>query len=346
MTKKITYPLFLLLLFACGNNTENQPTTESVISDAFLPNVQTAQVESRQLQQELTLTGRVTADPGRTIIHSPLVSGVIVQSHFTLGDRVRRGQRMLDIRSAELSELQSELAIAQRTLQSTQSLLESGMATELELVEARATLEKLQADLALFGESRSNGVFSITAPISGYVIEGERGTGSTFSEEDDTPLFVIADLSTVWVMANVHASDLPFVREGMEVGITTLSYPDRVFHGTIHSLSRVFDPEERVLRARIIMDNSDFKLIPEMFVLVTVKDRAAQYFPAIPSDALIFDDNRHFVVVETSHGNFEIRNVAVQGHNNYMSYIVEGLEEGDKVVVVNQLLIYSELRQR
>jgi cobalt-zinc-cadmium efflux system membrane fusion protein len=274
------------------------------------------------------------------------VSGVIVQSHFTLGDLVRRGQRLLDVRSSELSELQSELTIAERHLNSTQLLFDNGISSERELIEARAEFEKLQADIKLHGESRGNGIFSIIAPISGYVIEGERSTGSTFSEEDDYPLFVIADLSTVWVMANVHASDLPFVREGMAVEITTLSYPGRVFRGTINALSRVFDPEERVLRARIVMNNSDLALIPEMFVLATVKDESAQYFSAIPSDAIIFSDNQHFVVVEESRGNFAIRNVTLQGHNNNISYIAYGLSEGENVVTQNQLLIFSELRQR
>ena len=340
--KKLAYlPLFLLFI-ACGGSNENHEA-ENVISEAFLPKISTARVESKPLQRELTLTGRVTTDPARTVTHSPLVSGVVVQTHFILGDRVRRGQRMLDIRSAELSELQSELTIAERHLNSTQLLFDNGISSERELIEARAEFKKLQADIKLHGESRGNGIFSITAPISGYVIEGEISTGSTFSEEDE-PLFTIADLSTVWVMANVHASDLPFVREGMAVEITTLSYPGRVFHGTINALSRVFDPEERVLRARIVMDNSDLALIPEMFVLATVKDKSAQYFSAIPSDAIIFSDNQHFVVVEESRGNFAIRNVTLQGHNNNISYIAYGLLEGENVVTQNQLLIFTELR--
>ncbi|MCL2436344.1 MAG: efflux transporter periplasmic adaptor subunit, partial [Lentimicrobiaceae bacterium] len=94
-----------------------------------------------------------------------------------------------------------------------------------------------------------------------------------------------------------------------------------------------------------VMDNKDLMLKPEMSMLITLKDRQSQYLPAIPSDALIFDDNRHFVVVEETPGSFVIREVVLQGHNNNISYISAGLEEGENVVVKNQLLIYSGLKE-
>ena len=80
-------------------------------------------------------------------------------------------------------------------------------------------------------------------------------------------------------------------------------------------------------------------------MLITLKDRSAQHSVAIPSDALIFDDNRYFVVVEETAGSFVIREVALRGHNNEISYISSGLSEGENVVIKNQLLIYSELKE-
>jgi cobalt-zinc-cadmium efflux system membrane fusion protein len=258
---------------------------------------------------------------------------------------VKKGQTMLHIRSAELSSLQSELIIARRNLQSAETMHEDRLISELELIEARSEYERLQADLSLFGDNLGGGVFSIKSPITGFVVENNASQGSTVSEGDE-PLFTVADLSTVWIIANVHAGDLQSVKQGMPVEITTLSYPDEVFRGEINALSQVFDPEERVLRARIVMDNCDLKLKPEMFVAVTLKNESPQFFVTIPSDALIFDDNQYFVVVEESRGNFAIRNVTLQGHNNGTSYISSGLLEGESVVVKNQLLIYSNLKER
>jgi cobalt-zinc-cadmium efflux system membrane fusion protein len=131
----------------------------------------------------------------------------------------------------------------------------------------------------------------------------------------------------------------------MNVEMTSFSYPNEIFYGKINSLSQVFDPEERVLKARIIMSNKDLKLKPEMSILVKLKDKTPQQLMAIPSDALIFDNDQYFVVVEDTHGNFMIRNVALAGHNDKTTYIESGLKVGEKVVVKNQLLIFQGLKE-
>ena len=131
----------------------------------------------------------------------------------------------------------------------------------------------------------------------------------------------------------------------MDAEITTLSYPDELFYGKINSLSQVFDPEEKVLKACITMNNSDLKLKPEMSVLVRLLGAGLNPALAIPSDALIFDDNCYFVVVENAPGSFVIKDVTLQGHHGKTSYIATGVSEGENVVVKNQLLIYSGLKE-
>jgi cobalt-zinc-cadmium efflux system membrane fusion protein len=338
--KKITCLGFLFLI-ACGHREPNNQQTEGAIAEAFLKEVVTAKVVMQQPQKEFTLTGKVTADPDRTISYSPLVSGVIVKSYFTLGDRVGKGQTMLDIRSSELSALQSELTIARRNLQSAETLLESGMATEREVVEARSNYAKLQSDLALYGESKGNGIFSIAAPRNGYVIEKYGNAGSTVSAESE-PLFSIADLSTVWVVANIYAGNLQFVREGQPVEITSVAYPKEVFKGKINFISQVFDPEDKALKARIVLPNPGLKLKPEMMVVVKLLNESHAEMATIPSDAVIFDNNRYFVVAGSR--DFAIRPIVPFDHHNGLTYIAEGLEAGEEVVIKNHLLIYNELK--
>jgi cobalt-zinc-cadmium efflux system membrane fusion protein len=337
---KIMGFLCLLFLFACGNNEPTNQVPEGTISEAFLKDVITAKAESKYLQKEFKLTGKVTADIDRTINYSPLVSGVIVKSYFTLGDRVSKGQTMLDIRSAELSGLQSELTIGQRNLHSIQSLFDNGMATERELVEARSTYEKLRADLALYGESKGDGVFSITAPTSGYVIQKYGSAGSTISAEN--PLFSIADLSTVWVIANIYAGNLEFVHEGQDVEIISTAYVKEVFKGKINFISQVFDPEDKALKARIVLPNPGLKLKPEMSVMVKLLNDPKVEMITVPSNAVIFDNNSYFVIV--GNNDFEIRQVVPFDHHNGFTYISEGLKQGEDVVTKNQLLIYNELK--
>ena len=344
------------MTYSCNN--EKSAENTDIINQAFLKNVKTEKVVLSHQKKELILTGRVECNPDKVIGYVPLISGIVHKTYFSLGDKVRKGQPLLDIRSTELSALQAEKLsleaeekLVERELRAAQTMFEDNLLSEMELLGAkrdlqhiRAELGRINSDMNLFGTDQGNGIFTIHAPMSGYIVHKRAAVGSMISPESDE-IFTIADLSTVWVNANVYASDLLFVREGMNVEMTTFSYPDKIFYGKINFLSKVFDPEERVLKARIVMDNSDLKLIPEMSMLVKLKDQTAQKLMAIPSDALIFDDNRYFVVIEKSHGNFEIREVVLQGHNNKISYISSGLSEGENVVIANQLLIYSELKE-
>ena len=351
--------IVLQSLPAWKNNDEN--TKDDTIKKEFLTNIKTVKPALNNQEQELILSGKVECDPNKVAYYTPLISGVITQTYFSLGDKVRKGQPMLNIRSAELSALQSELAIARRNLQSAESMHEDKLISERELIEARSAYAKLQADLSLYGENKGGGVFAIQSPMTGFVVDKNAAAGSTVSE-GEAPLFTIADLSTVWIIANVYAGDLQSVKEGMPVEITTLAYPDEVFPGTIDALSQVFDPEEKVLKARIVMENKDLKFKPEMSVVVKASPnpseggellapansspsgRSGGAFLSIPSNALIFDDNKYFVVAETGAGNFEIKEVQLQGHHQKTTYIRSGLSGDDKVVITNQLLVYQELK--
>ena len=338
--KKIAY-IGLLFLTACGQSAPNNPQEKEVISKTFLQEVVTAKAVFAPLKKELTLTGKVTADPNKTVSYTPLVSGVIVKSYITLGDRVTKGQTMLDIRSAELSTLQAELIVARRNLQSAEALHEYSLTSERELVEARATYQKVQADLALYGQSKGEGVFSITAPISGYVVEKYGNAGSTISAEGE-PLFSIADLSTVWVVANVYAGNLQFVHTGQHAAITSVAYPQEVFQGIINFMAQVFDPEDKALKARIVLPNPELKLKPEMSVVVRLFDESPSKMVAIPSSAVIFDNNGYFVV--TGNKEFVIRPIVPFDNYNGLTYISAGLTLDEEVVIKNQLLLYNELK--
>ncbi|MCL2650405.1 MAG: efflux RND transporter periplasmic adaptor subunit [Candidatus Azobacteroides sp.] len=364
MTKRIIRNIVLIgitaIIYSChGGKDAGNVGEKSAVNQAFLENVKTVKVVLSNQEQELILTGKIEYDPDKVINYVPLISGIVVQTHFSLGDKVQKGQPLLDIRSTELSTLQSEKIsleaeekVAERELKTTQSMFDDNLLSEKELLEAKGKLQQIQAsirkiksDMSVYGTAKENGIFTVNAPMSGYVVYKKASQGSTISADSEA-VFTIADLSTVWVTANVYASNLLFVREGMEVEMTTFSYPDELFHGKINSLSQVFDPEERVLKARIIMDNKNLKLKPEMSMLVKLKDKTSQQLASIPSDALIFDDNRYFVIVEKTAGNFVIREVVLQGHNSEMSYISSGLSEGENVVIANQLLIYQGLKEK
>lgn len=360
-------PIFVYLLFilqgvfflSCSNKANEQDNTPSPVNPVFLETIKTTKAVASSQLEELLLTGKVEYDPDKVINYVPLISGIVEKTYFSLGDKVQKGQTLLDIRSSDFSAMQSdnvtaesEVKIARREWQTAQEMFEDNMISEKDLLQAKAgveqaeaALQKVKSDMAHYGNNKGKGVFSITAPMNGFIVRKGAASGSPVSSDSD-PLFTVADLSRIWITANVYASNLVFVKEGMEVEITTLSYPDEVFPGKISVLSQVFDSEEKVLKARIVMDNKDLKFKPEMSVLIKLKDKSEVKKIAIPSNALIFDDDRYFVVVENTPGNFEAKEVRLQGHNNNTTYIASGIEENETIVIKNQLLIFSGLKEK
>ncbi|MDR2947740.1 MAG: efflux RND transporter periplasmic adaptor subunit [Prevotella sp.] len=347
------------MISCLGGDTPKEEDIEAgKINETFLKSVKTTKAILSNRNEELTLTGKVEYDPDKIINYVSLVNGIAARTYFSLGDKVQKGQTLLDIRSADLSSLQSEavtseseVKIAQRELQTSQSMYEDNILSEKELLEAQAKLKqaqathnKIQNDISVLGTNKGNGAFSIKSPMTGYIVAKNVSSGSTISTDSD-PLFTVADLSTVWITANIYASNLQFVKEGMEVAITTLSYPGEIFQGRINVLSQVFDPEEKVLKARIVMSNKELKFKPEMSVVIRLKNETNAQFVSVPSDAIVFDDDRYFVIVQDATGNFKIKEIKLEGHNNKTTYIASGLLEGEEVVTKNQLLIYSGLKE-
>ena len=355
--RSVAWGCLIIMLIAGSCNQPKQEKTETLKTE-FLEKVTTVKAVLSYQEKDFLLTGKVEYDPDRIIGYTPLISGIVEKTYFSTGDKVQKGQPLLDLRSAELSALQAEKIsleaeekVAERELKTAQSMFDDGMLSERELLEAKGRLQQIQAaknkiksDMSVYGEDKGNGIFSVHAPMSGFIVHKKASVGSPVSA-DNEPVFTIADLSTVWIMANVYAGDLPFVREGMDVEITSLSYPDEVFRGKINALSQVFDPEEKVLKARIVMDNKDLKLKPEMSVRVILKNETKVRYVSVPSDALIFDDNRYFVVVKNASNDFKIKEVQLRDHHKKTTYITSGLSEGESVVVTNQLLIYTGLKK-
>ena len=353
----LLFIIISIIFVSCGKKHDSKPA-EKIFDPAFLQNIEIHTVSMQHVEQQLRLSGKVDYDHDRLIRYISLVSGRVISTHFNLGDRVEEGQTMAVIRSVELSEmeaerksLEAEIAILQRELESVQSMYRDNLASQRELLEAlgqlkqaEAALEKTLINLSLYGSSGSDGTFIIKSPVSGFVVSRNLTAGMQIAAESDDPLFVVADISRVWVIANVYAGDLAFVKVGMSVDIRTSAYPGEVFGGKIDVMSQVFDPEEHVLKARIIMPNADLRLKPEMAVDIMLRDSRETQMATVPTNALIFDNNRYFVVKQTA-DRFLITEAKLYAQANGISYIESGLETGEKVVIKDNLLMYSKLKE-
>ncbi len=349
--------LTVLLVFSCTKNPETHTGNDELINKSFLQNVKTTRAVLKTQEYELTLTGKVEYNPDKVIRYVPLTSGIVDRVYFSIGDKVEAGQVLFDLRSTELSQLQaeelslkSEAKIAEREMTTARSLYMDNMLSEKELFEAeaqlnqvKASLKRIQTDMSFYHYNYDKGTFSVISPMSGYIVDRNISSGSTISGDGD-PIFTIADLSTVWIMANVYAKDLMFVHEGMDAEIELLSYPDQVFYGKIARLSNVFDKDERTLKARIPMNNENLLFKPEMSAVIKLKNKSHKELIAIPSEALVFDENHYYVVVQNAGDTFEVRQVELNNQSNGTTYIRSGLSAGEEVVIKNQLLIYSEFK--
>ncbi len=345
-------------LVSCGSHTQEEKAASEGFSSEFIQHIEMSTVTLQQIERQLKLTGKVECDPDLTVPYIPLVSGTVVSTNFNLGDKVTKGQVMAIIRSSELSgmyaeklNLEAETKILNRNLESTRSMYDDNLSSHKELTESQerlkqtqAELDKVNSNLSIYGLPRPDGTFVIKAPISGFVTERNIAPGTQILT-DNGPLFTITDISKVWVTANVYAGNLAFVKQGMAVDIRTMAYPDEWFHGKIDVIPQVFDSEEHVLKARIILPNSDLKLKPEMAVDLTLKDSRDVKMATIPSDALIFDDNRYFVVKREG-DQFSVLEVKLYEQTNGTSFIESGIEPGDKVIIENQLLIFNQLKDQ
>ncbi|WP_224997712.1 efflux RND transporter periplasmic adaptor subunit [Cesiribacter sp. SM1] len=347
---------------ACSKKEENKEVLQAsgfCLSPELKQKISTQTAQLAGITESRRLSGKVEYNPDRVVNYVSLVGGVVTNTYFSLGDKVEKGQVLAEIRSAELSSLESErkrltgqLGVAARNVESVQSMYEDDIASERSLLEARseqstleAELNKVRDNLALYSASSERGVFQIKAPVEGFVVSKQISAGMQIAAEGDA-LFTISNLDEVWVTANIYAADLPYVQEGMEVQLQTTAYGNETFSGKIQGISQVFSEEERVLKARIVMENTSRKLKPGMFVNVVVKKQAAEEAVLVPQKAIIFNSNRNYVVIYQDDCNLRLQEVAVLSKDEDKVYLSAGLQPGSTIVTQNQLLVYEALKNK
>lgn len=311
----------------------------------------------QNIQQNIQLTGTVEANPDRVAHFESIVSGIVTKTFFSLGDKVHKGQVLAELRSAQLSDWQSQLKslqaqykVAEVDYNATLSMFEDGVASQKELVEKQSALdiikaeqEKIKSNLQLYSASDERGVFQIKAAYSGIIIDKNIAPGMQIGDATEA-LFTIADLSEVWVMVNVYASNIRHIEEDMPVTIKSLSYPDREFKGKINSIGQILDEDAKVLKAKVVLNNADSKLKPGMLVDVNAQRLRSTQALAIPTEALVFDNNTNYVLVYKDPCNVRIEPIQLVAQNNGTSYFEGDIKETESIVAKNQLLIFEQVK--
>jgi len=353
--------LILIALFASCKHTEEvkDENKKFVLSDTMLNMIQIDTVHKCNINDQVFLSGEVSFNENNVVKIFPRNSGQVIDSKVSLGDHVNKGQVLAVVHSADIagnySDLNSanaDLSIAKRQLENTETLFKGGVSSEKEYNEAKqnynkalATKNKAEVTLNINGgkNSTSGGQYFITAPIDGYVVEKKITSGSYIRPDMGDYLYSISNLKNIWIYANVYETDISRVKEGYPVKVNTLAYPDKTYDGKIEKVSQVLDSSSKALRARIVLDNHDMLLKPEMFARITVLNEGGTQALCVPTNALISVNGKNYVVVYKSRDdvkNVEISVIKTVGEKTYIS---EGLDEGEMIITKYQLLIFNQL---
>jgi len=348
-----------LAFTSCKKEVENpQTNTSFALSDAMLKTTTTAVAQTQPVKNELSFYGKITADNNKMIDVYPLVGGNVVKVNVELGDYVNKGQVLATIKSTDIADFEkqsldakSDLLVAKNNLKVAQELFDGKLNSESDVLQAKSEVTKAQSQLGKIQETykiyniKAGSIYEVTAPISGFIIQKSINQDMLLRSDRSENIFDIAEISEVWAMANINETDIDKVKLGIDADVTTLSYPDKVFKGKVDKIFNVIDPETKAMQARIKLQNPGYLLKPDMNANIKLSFKEDKSLIAIPSDAIVFDKSKNFVMVFKDRHNIETRQVEVYSVVGDTTYIKSGLKENEKVITNNQLFIYRALNE-
>lgn len=308
--------------------------------------VRTEAASLRDLARSIRAVGRVEADERLTYTIAPKFEGWIEKLHVnTTGQPVGRGQPLLEVYSPELVSAQKEYAIAaqgRQALRDGSAEAQAGMRQLAESSLARLrnwdiSDEQLSA-LSKSGEAKR--MLTYHSPVNGIVIEKKAVQGMRFMPGE--VLYQIADLSSVWILADVFEQDISLVKPGQTAKVRLNAYPGREFAARVAYVYPTLNPQTRTVPVRLELANPGRLLKPAMYADVELSAPARGKVLTVPVSAVIRGATRQTVLVELAEGRFEPREVRLGLQGDDYVEVLEGLGEGEKVVTAANFLIDSE----
>jgi len=360
MINKITkYGLLILISFGFQNckKEESEPVEKGFeITETMLKTTTFATAKIEPLKNEIKFFGKISADKNKLIEVFPMVGGKVEKVYVELGDYVQKGQVLATIRSTEAAGYEKdfedavgEVKVAENNLKVAKEMFDGKLNTERDVLLAKNELNIAKSQLNRIKQTykiiniKPGSIYQVVAPISGYIIQKNINQDMQLRSDRSDNIFDVADTKDVWAIANVNESDINLVALGMDASVSTLSNQDKVFKGKIDKIFRIIDPETNAMNVRIVLDNPNSLLVPDSKATIAVSYTENKSMLAIPSNAIVFDNNKNFVMVYKDKKHIETRPVEVYRQLKEVAYITSGLNEGEKVITHNQLLFYDAL---
>jgi RND family efflux transporter MFP subunit len=310
--------------------------------------VTTVKVEKKMVGGSIETNGSVAEDEGRVHSVSAKFSGYIDRLLVDrTGQSVRKGQPLLTIYSPDLVATERELLLAvenARRLKSSSSP-QAGADAQSLLAATRQRLRFWDIPSSEIDRIEKSGEVSKTlaldSPVSGIVLKKDALPGMAVTP--GVPLFTVADLSTVWILADVYPSEMEAAAPGNEASVSASFRPGETFRGQIDFVYPTVTEESRTVKIRIVLPNPKGVLKPGMFVHVSLSGKG-RMAAAIPRSALIQTGERQIAFVEESPGVYAPREIKIGVSGKDSIEVLSGLSEGEMVVTSANFLIDSESR--
>jgi cobalt-zinc-cadmium efflux system membrane fusion protein len=331
------------------------------LDDSQLAKIRIDQLSSLSGDDIIRATGTVEFNADRMArILSP-VAGQVQDLHVNVGDDVRRGETLFVLSSREVAAAvadhvasHKDLELSEKTYAMTKDLFEHDAASRISLQQSESDLAKARAkvaqteevlrvlgfdDQALENAAALPSRIAIRSPIAGTVTE-RTITNGQFVGSESTPLVTIADLSTVWVQADVFERDLHRIAAGQKADVTTAAYPDDHFGAEVARIGTVVDAQTRTAKMRFVVANPGVRLKPGMFTTAElhVPSQAGGAL-TLPAKAVFVENGKSYAYVERAHGTFERREIETLPGNGDRLRVSRGLALGDRIVSDGVLLL-------
>lgn len=332
-----------------GEHKEGEAELTLTSEEAERAGVKVEKVKPMPLGETVVVTATIQPDQDRLAHVAARIEGRITAVPAKLGDKVRAGQTLAVLDSvavgeahAALNQAQAELGIAESDFKRAEALIAEEIIPRKDFLRAQAERDKAAAGvraasdrLRLLGGSpsaRGNAVstFAVTAPFAGTVIEKKATLGELASPSE--PLFSVADLSRVWIQADLPEAALAKIRIGADAKVSVPAYPNETFNGKVGHIGAALDKGSRTVAARIEVANADGRLKPEMFATARIEATGEKRETiSLPDAAVVLLEGKPTVFV-LEQGAYEAREVEPGERIGGRTVLKSGLKAGDEVV--------------
>jgi cobalt-zinc-cadmium efflux system membrane fusion protein len=352
-------------LTACGKEKPSSPAGSAASAERnplavtapapLLADLQLGEPPLTEVRDALRVPGRIEVDEQRVARVGSSVVGRITELTALVGQDVKRGEILAEISSTELSATQldylkafSQQQLAERSVQRAQQLYEADVIGQAELQRRQNELSQTEAEVSaardqlkvlgmsetsvrrLAATRRVNSQSQVVASISGTVIE-RQGTLGQVVQPADT-IYIVADLSNVWLVADVPEAHASLVRIGETVQADIAALGGERVGGTLTFVSATVNPQTRTIKVRMDLANEDRRFKPAMLATVLIQGKP-QKLRVVPSTAVVREENKDFVFVQTAPNEFVLRQVVLGPEQGGQRTLLSGWREGDKVVL-------------